>query len=174
MAQHTHQIFFAHGKSGTPWGSKIQRLADLAKERGFEVESLDYQGITSPDDRVQKLLDRAPAPSGQLLLVGSSMGAYLSIVASEKLRPDGLFLLAPAIYKRGYAIQDPVPHSPLTVAVHGYGDEVIPVADAIRFAQKHKIRLHLVDSGHRLLDAMPFIEKAFGWFLDEAMKRGED
>ncbi|MBF0424478.1 MAG: alpha/beta hydrolase [Magnetococcales bacterium] len=160
-------VYFAHGKEGTPWGRKIERLAEVARRRGFHVESPDYTDIPDPDRRVEMLLARAPIPARRLVLVGSSMGAYLSVVASRKLRPDGLFLMSPALYLWDYADQDPHPHARVTVVVHGWRDDVVPPANSVRFAQKHRATLHMVDSDHRLLDALPFLTQAFDWFLGQ-------
>ncbi|MBF0152205.1 MAG: alpha/beta hydrolase [Magnetococcales bacterium] len=163
-------VYFAHGKEGTPWGRKIERLAEVARLRGFHVESPDYTGIVDPDQRVEKLLELAPTAARHLVLVGSSMGAYLSIVASQKLRPDGLFLMSPALYLWDYADQDPKPHARITVAVHGWRDDVVPPANSVRFAQKHKATLHMIDSDHRLLDAVPFLAHTFDWFLSQVLE----
>jgi len=58
-----------------------------------------------------------------MVLVGSRMGGYVSTVASPQLEVDSLFLMAPAYYLLGYAIQDPAPRAtqatisfPLTTA----------------------------------------------------------
>ncbi|HIJ83595.1 MAG TPA: alpha/beta hydrolase, partial [Magnetococcales bacterium] len=90
-------VFFSHGKEGTPWGSKIQRLAEVAKGEGFGVESPDFRDLHGAELRVEKLLQSVPRNHPALVLVGSSMGGYQSIVASQQLKPRGLFLLAPAI-----------------------------------------------------------------------------
>ena len=97
------------------------------------------------------------------------MGAYISIIASQQIEPRGLFLLAPAIYLEGYKNQAPTPKAELTTIIHGWHDEVVPVASALAFAQQHQTRLHVVDSDHRLLTAMPFIENIFALFLDELL-----
>ena len=54
-----------------------------------------------PNQRVEKLFELQPQASENLVLVGSSMGGYVSARASEKLKPQGLFLLAPAIFYEG-------------------------------------------------------------------------
>ena len=42
------KIYFAHGKESGPWGSKIKRLAGIAKDLGCAVESIDYTaGLTT-------------------------------------------------------------------------------------------------------------------------------
>jgi hypothetical protein len=49
------------------------------------------------------------------------MGGYVSLVASEKFLPLGIFLLAPALYMNGYLRQDyKASVSNLEIA-HGWG-----------------------------------------------------
>lgn len=167
---HLNVVYFAHGKESGPWGTKILSLAEVAKKKGFHVESPDYSELTNPDERAQKLLNLKPAAQKNLVLVGSSMGGYISAVASEVLKPAGLFLLAPAVFRAGYLIQDPTPQARITVVVHGWEDEVIPVDDAIRYAKKHHARLHLLNSDHRLTNAIPILEDLFSAFLDEILQ----
>ena len=73
-------VCFAHGKESGPWGTKITRLAGVARARGFEVISPDYSGTQDPRRRVDLLLQLAPSAK-HLVLVGSSMGAYVSAMA---------------------------------------------------------------------------------------------
>ncbi|AJF06337.1 YqiA/YcfP family alpha/beta fold hydrolase [Geoalkalibacter subterraneus] len=158
-------IYFAHGKESGPWGSKIQALASVAERQGYRVESPDYSRIADPDVRVERLLSLAAHEAGPLVLVGSSMGGYVSTVASAQLRPAGLFLMAPAFYLPGYEVQEPVPEAKLTALVHGWNDEVVPVENAIRFAGKHRCELHLFHSDHRLMSHLQVITGVFDDFL---------
>ena len=41
-------VVFSHGKDSEPWGSKIAAMAEIAREEGFHVESVDYRGIDDP------------------------------------------------------------------------------------------------------------------------------
>ncbi|MBF0446255.1 MAG: alpha/beta hydrolase [Magnetococcales bacterium] len=169
MASAKPLVLFSHGKEGTPNGNKIVQLMAVATSFGCHNISVDYRNIASPDKRADKLLDRLKDHPPPLVLVGSSMGAYISIVASKLLNPKGLFLLAPALYLPGYNNQDPTPHANITTIIHGWNDEVVPVANVMRFSQKHKNRVHFLDADHRLLTAMPIIKSMFTLFLDEIL-----
>ena len=162
-------VYFNHGKESGPWGAKIQSLAQVARDKGFFVDSLDYTGIHDPDQRVQILLASRAAEFERLVLVGSSMGSYVATVASQNLKPQGLFLMAPAFYLPGFANQDPVPHAQLTAVVHGWNDELIPVEHSLRFAQVHAAQLHLLPGDHRLVENIPFIAAVFSHFLDQLL-----
>jgi len=163
----TKTVYFAHGKESGPWGTKIRTLAEIAKKRGFDVISPDYSTISSPDERVQLLIEQVSksARSEQLVLAGSSMGSYVSTVASEVIQPDGLFLLAPAFYLPGYSNQNPTPHARAILTIHGWQDEVVPVEKAIHFSQQHKATLHLIDGDHRLTEQLPQLCQLFDQFL---------
>ncbi|OGX07057.1 MAG: hypothetical protein A2Z88_03120 [Omnitrophica WOR_2 bacterium GWA2_47_8] len=158
-------VFFAHGKESGPWGTKIKKLAKIAKKYGCQVESPDYSWTMDPDERVRMLLKLKPKAGRNLILVGSSMGGYVSAVASKYLKVKGLFLMAPAFFRIGYKIKNPKPKAKLTLIVHGINDELIPVEHSFRYAKEHKTELYVVDSDHRLASALPIIEKLFEIFL---------
>lgn len=161
-------VVFAHGQESGPWGSKIQALAAIARKKGFEVKSPDYSVWKDPDARVDHLLSLS-LTGRPLVLVGSSMGAYVATVASAVLRPQGLFLMAPAFYIPGYAHQAPKPEAEATVMVHGWQDEVVPVDHAVRYASQYQVTTHLLKARHRLTEVLPLIEKLFDLFLDERL-----
>ena len=87
-------VCFSHGQESGPWGTKIRALADVARDAGHAVESLDYQSMADPQDRARKLMAwcrEQPAPA---ILVGSSMGGYVALAAASAVGAVGLFLLA--------------------------------------------------------------------------------
>ena len=161
-------VYFNHGKESGPWGDKITRLADVARGRGFDAQSLDCRGLDA-EARLAKLLDSDARTARPLVLVGSSLGSYVAAVASASLRPRGLFLLAPAFYLPDFAVQEPVPHADFVTLVHGWNDELIPFENSVRYAKKFKAALHLVESDHRLSSQLPLIASLFEGFLDQAL-----
>ena len=170
-------VVFSHGKESGPLGSKIRALMRVAERQGAQTLSVNYRedpdgtaidhdAPGEADRRVAQLLATTLPAHGRLMLVGSSMGGYVSTVASEHLKPDALFLLAPAFYLLGYACQDPVPYATSTLVVHGWGDDVVPPDNSIGFARQHRCALHLLDGDHRLDAALPAIEPLFGLCLE--------
>jgi predicted esterase len=97
------------------------------------------------------------------------MGGYVSTVVSQTLKPAGLFLMAPAFYMPGYAVQNPQSGAARTCMVFGWQDEVIPVECGIRFAQAHRAELHLLDGDHRLNSVLPEVGELFARFLHHAV-----
>lgn len=162
-------VLFAHGQESGPWGSKIKHLSVIAQELECRVISIDYQGITNPEQRVEKCLATDLGEYSKLIMVGSSMGGYVSAVASTSLKPDGLFLMAPALYLPGYAEQNPTSGAGRTVVVAGWEDKDIPVENAITFARSLHAELHVLPSDHRLLDMLPAIGDIFSLFVRETL-----
>lgn len=158
-------VYFAHGKESGPWGDKILALAEVAKQNGYMVDSPDYSDLMDADKRVERLLELCEGERVDVL-VGSSMGGYVSTVASTVLQPKGLFLMAPAFYIPGYAVQEPEAITAKTVIVHGWNDDIVPVDHSIRFARTRKAELHLLESGHRLNDQIDLLCMLFRKMLE--------
>ena len=160
-------VCFAHGKESGPWGTKITRLAEVARARGFEVMSPDYSGTHDPHERVQMLLDLAPS-ARSLVLVGSSMGGYVAAHACAALKPAALFLMAPALYFPGWD-EEPQGIPRLSCVVHGWADDIVPVDRAQQFAQVNRSELHLLHSGHTLNDQLPALSYLLDRMLDAVL-----
>ncbi|MGB0956579.1 MAG: alpha/beta fold hydrolase [Panacagrimonas sp.] len=158
-------VCFAHGKESGPWGTKITHLAKLARDRGFEVMSPDYSHSHDPHQRVRHLTELAPRAE-QLVLVGSSMGAYVCAMACQTLKPDALFLMAPALYFEGWG-EEPAGIPSNCSVVHGWKDDIVPVERALRFAMKNQASLHILNSGHDLNDQLPMLWQ----LLDQVLVR---
>ena len=124
----------------------------MARELGCNVDSIDYQGIPDPTERVGKLLAECESIDDALILVGSSMGGHVATAAAGGVNAAGLFVLAPAYYMQGYEeLTPPPPEIPICI-VHGWHDDVVPVDKSIRFARQCNAELHLIDGDHRLTD----------------------
>lgn len=156
-------VCFAHGKESGPWGLKITRLADVARQLGFDVMSPDYRQTQNPDDRVAMLLALRPQAQ-RLVLVGSSMGGYVSAMACAALAPRALFLMAPALYFPGWDAE-PQGVPALASVVHGWHDDIVPPERSLRFAQKHRAELHMIDAEHTLNARVELIAALFADLL---------
>ena len=141
-------VYFSHGQESGPWGSKIQSMASNVQKLGCRAESVDYQGIADPTDRVNKLIRECANVEEPLVLVGSSMGGHVATAAAARVGAVGLFVLAPAYYMSGYESLTP-PDMPIAI-VHGWNDDVVPVENSIRFAKACNASLHILDADHRL------------------------
>jgi len=155
-------VVFSHGKESGPWGSKITAMAEVARGLDFEVVSVDYRGMDDPAARVRTLIQTLAGQSASgskaaPVLVGSSMGGYVSAAAAATVRPRALFLLAPAFYMPGFEQYTPQDVPAPTAIVHGWHDDIVPVENSVRWAREHRATLHVLDSNHRLEDQIDAI-----------------
>lgn len=161
----TRYVVFSHGQESGPWGRKISALAEVARSEGYEAHSVDYRGIDEPRARVAKLVDFCKELAGDLVLVGSSMGGYVSVASASLLHARGVFLMAPALYVDGLPeLRAGVVDCPTTI-VHGWRDDVIPFDHSVRFAQGYHAALHVLESDHRLHNQIRVIQYLFEYFL---------
>jgi pimeloyl-ACP methyl ester carboxylesterase len=143
-------IVFSHGKDSEPWGHKILAMAEVARRHGLAVESVDYRDSNDPAVRVRKLLQVCERLPGKPVLVGSSLGGFVSATVAIQRPTRALFLLAPAFFMPGYEQYTPKAADCPIAIVHGWNDVVVPPEGSIRYAQQCKATLHLLDSDHRL------------------------
>jgi pimeloyl-ACP methyl ester carboxylesterase len=158
-------VVFSHGQESGPWGRKISILAEVARSEGYEAHSVDYRGIGEPRARVAKLVDFCKELTGDLVLVGSSMGGYVAVASASLLHARGVFLMAPALYMEGLPELRPGALDCPAALVHGWLDEVIPFEHSVRFARAYGSALHLLPGDHRLHGQMRVIQYLFEYFL---------
>lgn len=160
-------VIFSHGQESGPWGTKIRAMAEKVRSMGCAADSIDYQGIADPTERVAKLIDESRDIDDTLILVGSSMGGHVATAAATELGAAGLFVLAPAYYMEGYEELTPeAPEIPICI-VHGWRDDVVPVENSIRYARECRATLHIVNGDHRLTGNIEAINWYLGGFIEE-------
>jgi alpha/beta superfamily hydrolase len=159
------KVIYSHGKDSMPWGEKSLAFAEVAKRHGYEVESPDYRTQPDPDERVKQLLATDWQSYNSVVLVGSSMGGYISTLASPIIKPKGLFLLAPAFYLPGYSITEFAPVAETIAVFHGWQDDIVPPEHVWRFCRTYRIRLNLYDADHRLMKVLTELTAEFDRFL---------
>ena len=158
-------VVFSHGQESGPWGTKIRAMAELVRELGCSAESIDYQGIADPTERVEKCVRECAGIDDQIVLIGSSMGGHVATAAAAQVGAIGLFVLAPAYFMAGCEDLTPAPPAiPITI-VHGWHDEIVPVENSIRYARNCSATLHLVDGDHRLTANIGEINEYLRQFL---------
>lgn len=168
------KVLFSHGKESGPWGFKIKRLAEIARRQGCDVDSIDYTDLMDPDLRVERLVAAIQKEADDFVLAGSSMGGYVALVASERVAPKAVFLMAPALYMSGFKQQRYASKSPHVEIVHGWSDDVIPANNSIKYAQQAECALHLVSGDHALNGVIETVENLFDQFLATVLKGIKD
>lgn len=156
MTAHGHCIL-SHGFESGPDATKVTALAEAAQRLGWSCERPDYTDLDAKREvselgdvpaRLERLLRLVRAVDGPLVLAGSSLGAYISGLASLQVPVAGLFLMAPPM-RMGSAQPFDAAHVPTSI-VHGWDDELIPAAQVVEWARTRRARLLLVDDSHRL------------------------
>jgi predicted esterase len=159
-------VIFSHGQESGPWGTKIRAMAELVESMGYGADSIDYQGIADPTERVEKCVRECASIDDRLILVGSSMGGHVATAAAAQVRAAGLFVLAPAYYMQGYEDLTPAPPDLPICIVHGWHDDIVPVDNSIRFARSCSATLHIVDGDHRLTANIDEINNYLRQFIE--------
>jgi len=101
-------VIYLHGFASSPASTKAARFADRLGARGLTVHVPDLNEpdfstltITRMLDQVGRVIDALPP--GPLMLVGSSLGAFVAVHAMDRRRHDArrpvarMILLAPAL-----------------------------------------------------------------------------
>ena len=158
MSHPSKTVVFSHGKESGPWGAKITAMAEVVRELGFSVESVDYRGMDDPRRRVQKLIAVGLEHQDPLVLVGSSMGGHVAGRRGQPLESHAVC----SCWRRPFTCQASKPYTPQDVAVptaivHGWHDDIVPVENSIRWAREHRAALHILNSEHRLEDQIAAI-----------------
>jgi len=99
----TTSVFYLHGFASSPASTKAGYFAERLRAHGVRVECPDFNEpdfatltMTRMVDRVTSAVARA---NGPVVLMGSSLGGTLAVLAAQALgdRIDQLVLLAPAV-----------------------------------------------------------------------------
>jgi pimeloyl-ACP methyl ester carboxylesterase len=166
------RVIFSHGHLSSPQSRKIQVLAPVAESLGLATEAIDYTDLQDdPVGRIERLKARLAGLDEPAVLVGSSLGGLVSLIAAETHPVCGLFLMAPALYMEdrvpGQVIRARyAPRCSSIAVVHGWDDDVCPWDGSVRFANDHRAALHLLNADHRLDGALPDIKGLLKRFLD--------
>jgi alpha/beta superfamily hydrolase len=171
----------SHGFESGPDATKVTALAEAAERLGWTTERPDYTdldaraGISRVGDvpaRLQRLVaiaTSAVARGGPVVLAGSSLGAYVSAIASLQVPTRALFLMVPPLRMGPMPALDAAP-VPISV-VHAWHDELIPAADVVEWARMRSARLLMLDDSHRLAAHVGSTAQAFAQLLESLPPR---
>ena len=159
-------IILSHGRGSSANAKKIVYLARTAEALGHTTHRVNDIDTQDPDERLERLIATIKDISEPLVLVGSSMGGYTSVLAAEHCRDlRGLFLIAPALYVPQYQQHTYPTNLPPTEIVHGWDDDVILYEHSVRYARDADATLHLIAGDHVLHQATAQITNLFEAFL---------
>jgi predicted alpha/beta-hydrolase family hydrolase len=166
------QIILSHGSDSGPDATKVSMLAALAESLGWRTQRPDYRaddarghaGSVAP--RIARLRATIEASAVPPVLVGSSMGSFVSGLASLDVPVAGLFLLATPSEIPGYTRPFDLRRGVPTLIIHGWRDDVCPLAGIYTYAGRQRLPLLVLDDDHRLIDSMDTIAAQFRHFLE--------
>lgn len=166
------QIVLSHGSDSSPEATKVSMLAMLAESLGWSTLRPDYRaadarghaGSVAP--RIARLRATIEALDAPPLLVGSSMGAFVSGLVSLEVPVAGLLLLATPSEIPDCARKFNLRTDGPTVLIHGWRDDVCPLAGVLAFAAHRRLPLLVLDDDHRLGSSMDMIAAQFLHLLD--------
>jgi pimeloyl-ACP methyl ester carboxylesterase len=146
MVDPTRTIFI-HGLEGSSQGVKATLLREL------------FPGLATPDfpGSLEERMDALSAvleEGDRWTIIGSSFGGLMGALytCQNPLKVRKLVLLAPALIWPDFAAQPPPPVDVPTVIYHGSRDELIPLDQVRRLAERvfEDLTFHAVDDDHGL------------------------
>jgi alpha-beta hydrolase superfamily lysophospholipase len=170
-------VILSHGTDSGPDATKVSALARVAESLGWTTfkpdyrkeDALGYAGAVPP--RVERLGEAMRDRRRPLVLAGSSMGAFVSGLASLRGPCDGLFLIALPTMIPGCPLPFDMAAGVSAMLIHGYEDTLCPVLAAQAFARARGMPALLLPDDHRLAMHVPVIEREFYAFLESVSAR---
>lgn len=166
------EVILSHGSDSGPDATKVSALARVAEELGWRTQRPDYRAddalghAASVQPRVDRLLAAARTAQHPLVLAGSSMGAFISGLASLQVPCEAVFLIAlPMMIPRWSERFDMATGVP-AMLIHGFNDQLCPAAPAAAFANARRIPTLLLPDDHRLSVHVELIAQQFRQFLE--------
>jgi alpha/beta superfamily hydrolase len=144
----------------------MQALNAVCVKKGIEARIPDFSSTNDPLERVATFQALIRGETRPLIFAGSSMGGYVAARVSQEQPIQGLFLIAPALYRPSYSLDERAPNAGSISIIHGWNDEIVPIEESIRFAKKFGATLHAIPGDHFLDDRLVEIQHAFGDFID--------
>ncbi|BBD79607.1 alpha/beta family hydrolase [Aerosticca soli] len=166
------QIILSHGADTGPDATKVSLLAEHAETLGWRAIRPDYRredalGLAAAvPGRLEKLCATIDACAEPPVLAGSSLGAFVSALASCRRKVAGLFLLATPTAIPGYAQPLDLATDVPSLFIHGWRDAICPLEALLGFAGNRRLPLLILDDDHRLGASLPTLAAQLQLFLD--------
>lgn len=164
-------VILSHGFNSGPGATKTVALAAVARGLGWRTTCPDFRGddagglAACVEPRAARLLAEVRRATRPVMLVGSSMGAFVSVLVALDAACVGLFALALPVAIPDCARRLAPPRGIDAMLVHGYRDAVCPCAAAVEFAREAAAAALLLDDDHALTAHLDVIEAQFAAFL---------
>ena len=103
------------------------------------------------------------------ILAGSSMGGWVCAQTSSETPVLGCFMLAPALAMARYPQSSPLIQADHRQIIHGWDDDVVPVAPVLDLARDQGLPILVLPDGHRLENSLDRVVSEFREFLQTCL-----
>jgi uncharacterized protein len=130
LIAHPHPLY-----GGTLDNKVVQTLARAFFAQGYVVVRTNFRGVGASDGVFGEL---------PLLLAGFSFGSFVQTQVAQRLSPQRLVLVGPAVNRF------PMQHvDPATLVIHGEEDDVVPLRDVLEWARPQSLPIVVIPgAGH--------------------------
>ena len=166
-------VFLSHGLESGPGSTKIQAMkAEAETFPNIKAHAIDHRSTKDPSTRL-KQMQEAIAQSGanpaNTILAGSSMGGWVCAQTSSDTPVLGCFILAPALAMARYPQSSPIIRARHFQIIHGWKDDVVPVAPVFDLAREQGLPILVLPDGHRLENSLDRVVSEFRGFLQTCL-----
>ncbi len=165
----TIHVFLSHGLESGPGSTKIQAMkAEAETFPNVQAQAIDHRSTKDPATRLSQMREamaRCGASPANSILAGSSMGGWVCAQTSSEAPVLGCFILAPALAMARYPQSSPVIQARHCQIIHGWDDDVVPVAPVLNLAREQGLPILVLPDGHRLENSVGRVVSEFHLFL---------
>ncbi|TYC55485.1 alpha/beta hydrolase [Marinobacter sp. BW6] len=166
-------VFLSHGLESGPGSTKIQAMkAEAETFPNIKAHAVDHRSSKDPATRLEQMREamaQCGANPEHTILAGSSMGGWVCAQTSSETPVLGCFLLAPALAMERYPQSSPTIQARHKQIIHGWDDDVVPVAPVLDLARKQGLPILVLPDGHRLEKSVERVVSEFSDFIQTCL-----
>ncbi|ADP99841.1 YqiA/YcfP family alpha/beta fold hydrolase [Marinobacter adhaerens] len=166
-------VFLSHGLESGPGSTKIQAMkAESETFPGIQAHAIDHSSTRDPATRLAQMREamaECNAKPENTILAGSSMGGWVCAQTSSETPVLGCFMLAPALAMARYPQSSPLIQADHRQIIHGWDDDVVPVAPVLDLARDQGLPILVLPDGHRLENSLDRVVSEFREFLQTCL-----
>lgn len=166
-------VFLSHGLESGPGSTKIQAMkAEAETFPIIKAHAIDHRSSKDPATRLAQMREamvQCDANPAHTILAGSSMGGWVCAQTSSETPVLGCFMLAPALAMARYPQSSPLIQARQCQIIHGWADDVVPVAPVLDLARDQGLPMLVLPDGHRLQNSLGRVVSEFREFLQTCL-----
>ncbi|SNC59997.1 Alpha/beta hydrolase family protein [Marinobacter sp. es.048] len=166
-------VFLSHGLESGPGSTKIQAMKTEAETfPDIKAHAIDHSSTRDPATRLAQMREAMAqhgANPAHTILAGSSMGGWVCAQTCSETPVLGCFMLAPALAMARYPQSSPVIRARQCQIIHGWNDDVVPIAPVLDLARDQGLPILALPDGHRLENSLDRVVSEFREFLQTCL-----